>query len=864
MNLLMKRTLTAALMFGAAFVVCDITAAETENVMTAVSLDEADRSGWADAVAPLDRPGKAMRRTTGRISRSVREAASINLSGQWLMAPDVDGEADWEDAVTARVPGSIHTALTEAGRIPDPMTGMNDSIALANSYRGWWLRRRFDYDRSWEKVTLRFDGVANQCAVWLNGVRVADHEGMFGGPEADVTALLRRGENELTVKLEPVPNIATGMTGLDRDSWRNSVVINCVYGWHYAKIMPLGIWRGVSLREERGVRIVDPFVMTRSLDGKMRLAAGLGEGARRGKVTLAVTPRMEGGKTQTFEYSFDSPADSLLLDFDIENPQPWWPNDMGEQTLYDADILLTTPEGSDRRRMTFGIRTIEMEPGPDGPAPDRYNWTMKVNGREVFSKGTNWCTVDALLRFDRERYRRMLTAAKDQHLQILRAWGGGAPETDDFYELCDSLGLMVFQEWPTAWNSHDEQPYDILEETVKGNTLRLRNHPSLAMWGGGNESTHPFGKAIDMMGRAAVELDGTRPFHRGEPWGGSRHDYGCWWGDQHLNHNLNMTASFWGEYGIPSMPSRESVDRYLEGEEYSWPVGNGTRLNHHMPVFGGVGELAKAAQLCGYFFEPDSLDDFILGTQLAQTVGGCSVVERARSMWPRCSGVWYYKLNDVYPGLSWSSVDYYGCRKPYHYFLRRSMAPETTVILFDRTNLSAQEVTLPHFLIDDYGRLQGRQVTVSTKVYNYHMHPVFESDTTLVPSGAVTALEPLRLSGQMTDSDLLLFKTDLLDSEGRLLARNWYFTNYETRRGLITNFPGHVRSASFLQWHREGNRLTVTNTASFPSVGVTVTSPGNEAVLSLSDNYLWLDPGETVTLDIDLPADAPLAVTPWN
>jgi hypothetical protein len=102
---------------------------------------------------------------------------------------------------------------------------------------------------------------------------------------------------------------------------------------------------------------------------------------------------------------------------------------------------------------------------------------------------------------------------------------GGQPVTDDFYDLCDELGLMVMQEWPTAWNSHKEQPYGVLEETVRLNTLRLRNRPSWVMTTGGNESSDPFGPAIDMMGRLAIELDGTRPFHRGEPWGGSRHAY---------------------------------------------------------------------------------------------------------------------------------------------------------------------------------------------------------------------------------------------------------------------------------------------------------------------------------------------------
>ena len=128
----------------------------------------------------------------------------------------------------------------------------------------------------------------------------------------------------------------------------------------------------------------------------------------------------------------------------------------------------------------------------------------------MFVKGTGWCTMDSSMDFSRARYDRFLTLARLQHVQMLRGWGSGMPETDDFYDLCDRKGILVLQEWPTAWDSHLVQPYDVLEETVRLNTLRLRNHPSLAMYGGGNESGNPFGKAIDMMGRYAVELDGTR------------------------------------------------------------------------------------------------------------------------------------------------------------------------------------------------------------------------------------------------------------------------------------------------------------------------------------------------------------------
>ena len=280
-----------------------------------------------------------------------------------------------------------------------------------------------------------------------------------------------------------------------------------------------------------------------------------------------------------------------------------------------------------------------MAPLPGGERPSLYNWTFVINGRPTFLKGTGWCTMDASMDFSRDRYEQFLTLAPDQNCQMLRCWGSGMPETDDFYDLCDRLGITVMQEWPTAWNSHEDQPFDALEETVRLNTLRLRNHPSLLMYGGGNESTNPAGKAIDMMGRLAIELDGTRPFHRGEPWGGSDHNYACWWGNAHLDRNLNLTGRFFGEFGIASMPVLESVERYLPSDERTlWPPKEKGVFVHHTPVFDTMQDMDRLRQYAGYFTAGATMRRFIDASQIAQAVAVRHTLERARMRWPNCTG----------------------------------------------------------------------------------------------------------------------------------------------------------------------------------------------------------------------------------
>lgn len=829
------------------------------------SLDEIDRESFAARYVLADLPAVAL--TPVDAVEQVQVPYELSLDGLWLMAEGGDERArvgqTWSDAMEAVVPGSVHTALVTNGVIPDPYIGQNDSIAEKQSYKTWWFCRQFSLDELPDNPLLSFGGVANRCTVWLNGHKLGTHEGMFGGPDFAVKKYLKK-ENTLVVKLDPIPQMFLGNWPPNaNESWKYTVVFNCVYGWHYAQIPALGIWRTVKLIAEAPVEIESPFVSTRTLQGDMRLVVNLRKviAPVKGKLQVAVSPRNFEGESQYFEYEINSSkkAEQLSFDFKIDNPRLWWPNDRGEQNLYDMELSFIPRNGGrpDVERTSFGIRTIEMAPFPEGKREDRYDWTFVVNGRPMFVKGTGWCTMDALMDFPRERYDRLLRIAKSQHVQMLRAWGGGMPETDDFYELCDEYGIMVIQEWPTAWNSHNTQPFDMLQETVVRNTKRIRNHPSLVMWGAGNESDKPFGPAIDMMGRLSLELDGTRPFHRGEAWGGSDHNYNCWWDDVHLNHNLNMTSPFWGEFGIASLPHIESVERYLAEEKDIWPSREGGHFRHHTPIFGTMGEFGKLSQYSGYFMPDTTLAEFITGSQLAQVVGVRHTLERARTRWPETTGALYYKMNDNYPGVSWGCVDYYGAIKPVHYFVQKSFAPLTGVVLFDRTNLSSQEVSLPVYLLDDCSWLAGKEYRVVATVYNDRLDTVacrtFEGQG---DSRSVVSLGNLDLTRAQTKSTMLFVVVDVLSGDDRL-SRNYYFANYEVRRGVIMSMP---RTDVVLK--REGRHITLTNTGEHPAIGVYVESPGHAHEFVASENYLWLDPGESQCVEVDV--DFPVIVKGWN
>jgi beta-mannosidase len=541
---------------------------------------------------------------------------------------------------------------------------------------------------------------------------------------------------------------------------------------------------------------------------------------------------------------------------------------MGEQPLYKLRLSFFPDEGRpDCRETTFGIRSIEMAPGPDGKHPDRYDWTFVVNGEPLFAKGTGWCTMDALMDFSRERYDHFLSMAADQHVNLVRAWGGGMPETDDFYDLCDRKGIMVMQEWPTCWGSHDKQPADALEETVRLNTLRLRNHPSLVMWGGGNEIGSGLdSETMDLMGRLSVELDGTRPFHLTDPWGGSTHDHIVWngWTPAYsFDYYATLDALLLGEYGLASAPNLESVLRFLPDDEANaWPPEPGKSFYHHLPAFNTRDEMRILTEFAESFVRVDSVASFVTGTQLAQATSLRHKMEHARCRWPRETGNIPYKLNDVYPGISWATVDWYGEPKLAHYFSQDAYAPLTACVQFTKLNSPEEDQELPVYVLDDRGELDG-EWEARVRVYDPRLRPV--SDDRFPgrgPAAPVGQVGTVRLKGD-AGPDAPLLAVSEIAVRGDLRHRTFYWFNFDSRQGVLLKLP---HTALTLDVRAESGEATVVNAGSYPAVGVELRRGAlggtDRKTFVAEDNFFWLDPGESRTVRVSDVRD--LQVRCWN
>ena len=823
------------------------------RIVPRLALDDYERQSYHAGASPMSVSPETVELKDGTAQHPSAPLV-LALDGEWQMAEQgLDQDrltASWPDAIPAQVPGSVHGALTAAGKIPDPKFARNDKIAHDKSFETWWFKRTFERPPGMSGERLVFDGCAIRCAVWLNGTLLGSHEGMFGGPEFQVAKLLR-DRNTLIVKIDP----ASGKKELWSNSdWRHTVVFNNVWGWHYSSIPALGIWRSVRIEDTPPVRLMHPFVAAADAQhGLMDLSVDLQSagGGWSGKLIGTVEPDNFQGGTLSFVHAFDSSSASrrVRLRFTIRSPRLWWPNDIGDANLYRLKLSFVPSNGlrGDTKQFTFGIRTVEMFPQADGPRPDDYNWTFVINGRPMFVKGSNWCTMDSSMNFSRARYDRFLSFAARQHVQLLRAWGSGMPETDDFYDLCDRKGIMVLQEWPTAWDSHNDQPYDMLEETVRLNTLRIRNHPALVMYAGGNESPHPFGPAIDMMGRYSIELDGTRVFHRGEPWGGSTHAYDSWWGYANLDFNLNTTSVFFGEFGLASLPVPESLRRYLpEQEQNLWPPPPDGTFAHHTPIFNTADDMARLTKQATYFTQGATMERFITATQLAQATALRHTLERARTNWPLAVGALYYKINDNYPAASWSTVDWYGAPKIANYIVRDAFSPLLGCALFRSINLNRTNIEIPVFLLDDTDLLQGSAWEVVARVYDGQLRTI--KTESYHGSGSIDRVQQvgtLKLTAEDTDTSPLLTVIDVRRNDA-LAQRSYYWSNFEHAKDSLFNLP-----ETKLSLQVEGNTVTLSNIGGVPAVAAHVLRPGHLDTFTIDDNYFWLDAGESKKLTVN-------------
>ena len=855
----------------------------------------------------------------------------IVLDGAWQLAageasqtntvlPDL-AALDWFDTT---VPTDVHWALVRAGKLPNPYVGLNIKEARWVEDKAWWFRKHFSAPSTFRKENMRliFEGVDYAGHYWLNGRYLGHSEGAFGAVKIDVGGLRYDKPNELVVRVD-CAGYKVGRKG--GAPWASLVKSELWSGWQVgaADFNTVGIWQPVRLVANDWPCLERPFVRTLSLS----------ENAAQVGVTVEVCTIRASEDPCEVRVSvrgsgFDSPACEarkavtplgglVLADMEVAVPHPrlWWPVGLGAQPLYEADIrLMRGGKTLDRLTVPFGIRTVERCAGAmQRTSYEAKAWTFRVNGKSLFVKGCNWMPIDALANVSPEEYAWQLEMARNAGIQMFRVWGGGILETDAFYEQCDRKGIMVWQEFPLTcgWRA-GKVNRKIWEAMTAWQVFRLRNHPSLVFWCGGNEFSPDDRSNADLVGmaaRATRVLDGTRPFMAASPDEGDIHGYPQWDASEVWRSEL-MRGPFISEWGTHAMPTPQSYRELLSPRESDAVIGptllkmdkkamaaDYPEIMHHWVEFQPdrlVQMLARGSAFDDLATAP--LDRFSEAVAAGAGEFYQYSCEAARLGYPQNGGLLLWVWKRPWPNAGIQLVDGLGRPLSIYYDVKRAYGTPWPCAMPPYLNYAPGDaVELPLAVLGEAAQPARKGLRMTVRLLGPDLKerqawrdlPPFDrpdgSESCRGPSVTFTVPQDFARS-------FFFVVLDLSGPKGQRLARNAYTlrcppqledaafrTAYRARapQGLLLEKGPWLRtqvsktptrlSCRLLSAKRESDSRVcavaeVKNDGDLPAVKTDVEAAG-AAKWFADDAYFWLEPGEsrTVRLTIRATPDQPLS-----
>ena len=669
------------------------------------------------------------------------------LSGEWRL--EIPGSGF--PAVRATVPGSVYSDLLSAGLIPDPFDRDNEDEALKIMEYDFIYSRNFRVSPELlaaDAVLLRCHGLDTLATVELNGRAAGKADNMHRTWEFDVRGLLREGENTIRVTLasptrfireaydrKPLEGSSDAMRGFPY--LRKA---HCMFGWDWGPHLPdAGIWREIELLGVEKARLGDVVVLqhhgpdrvTLEISARAeRFAKGGTPGTVRGAApedgTLSVSVRVtspEGAALTTEGKASAGPAPAESLFIGIDHPNLWWPAGYGDQPLYTLEVTLRDGERVlDVWRKRIGLRTLTVRREKDQWGE---SFCHRVNGLDVFAMGADYIPEDNLLpRVTRERTRRLLEDARAAHMNTIRVWGGGYYPGEDFYDLCDELGLLVWQDFMFACASYDltEAFEENVRAEVRDNLRRIRHHASLALLCGNNEMESfvpgklfaksereiaDYIKLFEYILPRLVREEAPETFYwpsspssggsfdaPGDENRGDCHYWDVWHGLKPFTDYRNHLFRYASEFGFQSFPCMATIESFTRPEDrnvFSYV------MEKHQRNASANGKIAE--YLSQTYLYPSTFDAFVYASQLLQAQAMQYGVEHWRRHRGRCMGTLVWQLNDCWPVTSWASIDYFGRWKALHYYEKRFFAPvliscEEEGTLTQKPNVNAEPFPL--------------------------------------------------------------------------------------------------------------------------------------------------------------------------
>ena len=656
----------------------------------------------------------------------------IHLLENWQLKarvvenPLADDFATVEGWLAAHVPGTVQQDLLVAGCIPDPFIGRNEGEVQWVGEQDWLYRCTFTMPQEFDEAThiaLRCEGLDTFATVWLNGVQVLESDNMFVPRQVPIASLLSSGENHLHILFESAlrrgkeREAVYGVRAIMGDGDASRVYVRKAqyqYGWDWGPtLLTAGLWRAISL-EAYDVKIAELSCLTEVTPDLQ-------------KATLPIQLRLDTSNNIPFSalslhVAVQDPTGEVVHEevlpvtghevrhlVEFRDPQLWWPRGHGGQPLYRVQVTLYSgKETLDQRELRVGVRRLRLvqeqlitEAGT--------SFFFEMNNKPIFCGGADWIPADSFTpRISSERYQAWLRLAVDANMTMIRVWGGGIYEEDIFYDTCDELGLLVWQDFMFACGSYPAHSWfqKSVQAEAEAAVQRLRHHPCIVLWCGNNEDyllagPLPDSKTLEeesttarfpariiyeqLLPEVCKRLDGTRPYWPGSPYGGrdandptqgNQHIWGVWHGSMANYHDYpKFGGRFVSEFGMQAFPALATIKSFASPEE-QYPQSH--TLDYHNKA--GDGPRRLNTYLTDTVRIPADLEGYIYATQFVQAEAVAAGIRGWRRQWSGpgryvVSGALVWQLNDCWPVTSWALVDYELRPKPAYYVVRRELAP---------------------------------------------------------------------------------------------------------------------------------------------------------------------------------------------
>ena len=794
------------------------------------------------------------------------------------------GTSHW---LPAKVPGCIHTDLIENGVIEDPFYRLNESKVQWVDKKDWVYLNQFQIcEKEFEKTNheLQFEGLDTYAKVYLNDSLILHSSNMHRCYNVGVKKFLRQGTNYLKVVLEspirkgielydaldykiPVSANDQAETGNVPEGKRVSVFTRKAgyhYGWDWGpRLVTSGIWRPITLVSWNKFRIkaLDvnySYNKSASVRANITIESSLKQAY--GSLELTINDTIV---ASIKKLKLNAGVQKIMTEFTIEKPKLWWPKGMGDQHLYSLKAKLKSDQLIDSICYNLGIRSIELISDS--------NFYFMVNDCATFIKGVNYIPQDVFLpRVDNNDYKRVLMATADANMNMIRVWGGGVYENNRFYELCDSLGLMVWQDFMFACAMYpgDDSFLENVRLEAENNYQRLKKHPSIALWCGNNENLSAWKRwgwetaAIKEQSAETAEriwksydtlfhhilpsvIHQHNPFENywssspsaaeGVPESfdsGDTHYWGVWWGKEPFENFNTKISKFMSEYGFQSFPEYSSFKKFGEPQDENM---YSKVMKHHQRS--SIGNATIEEYMQREFRTPRDFKSLLYTSQILQADGIRLGIEAHRRT-DKCMGSIYWQLNDCWPGASWSSIDYYGKWKALHYAVKNAFKPTIVSHEFIDSSLHVSVVS------DDLTNFKG---TIEVILSSFKGKPVLKTwEKTIKNKSDIVKLPliiPIKefLITNKTNSYLQL----LLKENGRIISsKNVFFLPF---KDLNIVDP---KVKKIISVDKKKQTLSVTIKTENFAKGIHVASNSFE---NFSDNYFDLPIAGEKTVTMDLP-----------